>query len=130
MSKTLLKTDNIVIDYGIVRAIKGISLEVKEGTIVAILGSNGAGKSTLIKSISGMTKVKSGTITFNGKRIENLRPYEITKLRVSQSPEGRQIFNGLNVEENLLVGAYSLKGEIIEEEVNGVIIKKDRKSVV
>lgn len=124
MSKTLLKTDNIVIDYGIVRAIKGISLEVKEGTIVAILGSNGAGKSTLIKSISGMTKVKSGTITFNGKRIENLRPYEITKLRVSQSPEGRQIFNGLNVEENLLVGAYSLKGEIIEEEVNGVIIKK------
>jgi len=115
----LLEIRDLVIDYGIIRAVKGINLDVNEGKIVAILGANGAGKSTLIKSISGVTKIKSGTITFNKDDITNKDPHKITAKGILQSPEGRMIFTGLTVEENLKVGAYSLKPEIREVIKNG-----------
>ncbi len=105
----LLEIKDLVIDYGIIKAVKGIHIEVKPGTIVALLGANGAGKSSLIRSISGAVKVKSGEILYQGKNIANLDPHKISELGIKQSPEGRMIFTGLTVEENLLAGAYTVK---------------------
>jgi branched-chain amino acid transport system ATP-binding protein len=110
MNKPILEINNLEIDYGIVKAVKGINMVVPEGSIVAILGANGAGKTSTIRSISGMTKVKSGEIIYKGERIENLPPYKIVQKGILQSPEGRLILTGLTVEENLLVGAYTIKG--------------------
>ena len=108
----LLEIKDLVIDYGIIKAVKGVNLSVEEGKIVAILGANGAGKSTLIRSISGATRVKSGQISFNSEDITNKDPHKIASKGILQSPEGRMIFYGLTVEENLRVGAYSLKPEM------------------
>ncbi len=116
----LLEIKDLVIDYGIIRAVKGVNLNVGEGQIVAILGANGAGKSTLIRSISGVTKIKSGSITYNGENITNQESFKITSKGILQSPEGRMIFQGLTVEENLLVGAYSLKKEQRTTTIDGI----------
>jgi branched-chain amino acid transport system ATP-binding protein len=111
----ILQIQDLIVDYGIIRAVKGVSMEVNEGTIVAVLGANGAGKSTTIRAVSGIVKAKSGAIIFDGKDITNELPYKIAYLGIVQSPEGRMILNGLTVEDNLLVGAYSLKSETIEK---------------
>jgi branched-chain amino acid transport system ATP-binding protein len=110
----ILEIKNLVVDYGIIRAIKGIDLSVEEGTIVAILGANGAGKTTTIRTVNGIVKAQSGKIVYNGEEITNLDPYKLAAKGIIQSPEGRMILNGLTVEENLLVGAYSLKSEIVD----------------
>src|SRR5690554_1821984 len=120
-NEVLLEIKDLEIDYGIVKAVKGISMKVHRGTIVAILGANGAGKTSTIRSISGLTKVKSGKIIYKGEEIQNLPSYEIVKKGIMQSPEGRMILNGLTVEENLMVGAYSIKS--VKEDG----IKKKRK---
>lgn len=109
MGNPILKITDLVVDYGIIRAIKGINLEVQEGTIVAILGANGAGKTSTIRTINGVVKAASGNIYFKNTRITNLEPYRLAAKGIIQSPEGRLILRGLTVEENLLVGAYSLK---------------------
>src|SRR5690606_22802731 len=109
MNKNVLEIKNLEIDYGIVKAVKGINMMVPKGSIVAILGANGAGKTSTIQSISGLTKVKSGEILYNGEPIQNLPPYKIVSKGIMQSPEGRLILNGLTVEENLLAGAYTIK---------------------
>jgi len=114
MNDILLEIKDLEIDYGIVKAVKGVDMIVKKGTIVAILGANGAGKTSTIRSISGLTKVKSGKIIFNGEEIQNLPTYEIVKKGIMQSPEGRMILNDLTVEENLKIGAYAIKS-IIED---------------
>lgn len=124
----ILEIRDLIIDYGIIRAVKGINMDVNEGTIVAILGANGAGKTTTVRSISGIVKVKSGTINFNDKNISNIDPYKIASKGIIQSPEGRLILNGLSVEENLLVGAYSLKeGEVSMIDADGKRYKKTLK---
>ncbi len=107
----MLEVKNLVVDYGIIRAIKGIDLFVEEGTIVAILGANGAGKTTTIRTINGMVKAASGEIKLKNEKITNMEPYKLATKGVIQSPEGRMILKGLTVEENLFVGAYSLKSE-------------------
>jgi len=117
----LLEIKDLTIDYGIIRAVKGVNLEVNQGTIVAILGANGAGKSSLIRSVSGLTRVSGGEIVYNGEAIQNLDPHKIAYKGVLQSPEGRMILYGLTVEENLRVGAYSLKPKTIE--VDGQLVK-------
>jgi branched-chain amino acid transport system ATP-binding protein len=114
MEDYILQVKNLVVDYGIIRAIKGIDLNVKKGSIVAILGANGAGKSTTIRSINGIVKPKSGKILFDGENITGMAPYRLAKKGIIQSPEGRMILRGLTVEENLLVGAYSLKATRID----------------
>src|SRR5690554_3377203 len=119
----ILQIKDLVIDYGIIRAVKNVNLNVEEGHIVAILGANGAGKSSLIRSISGATKVKSGSITFNEEQITNLDPHKIAQKGILQSPEGRLILYGLTVEENLRVGAYSLKPMIKTTVENGIKVK-------
>jgi len=102
----MLKLVNIETSYGGIRALKGISLRVDEGEIVALIGSNGAGKSTTLMSISGITKASSGQIIFNGIPIEETEPDKIVALGLSQVPEGRRIFPRLTVLENLDMGAF------------------------
>lgn len=111
MNKEILRIDNLVINYGAITACKGVTIHVKEGTITALLGANGAGKSSLIRSISGIVKVSGGDIVYLGSSIKNQASYRIAKKGIIASPEGRLIFNGLTVEENLKTGAYSLKAK-------------------
>ena len=87
-------------------AIKGISLEIKERQIVAILGANGAGKTTILKTISGVIEPQKGSITFMDKRIDRMEPNRIVRLGISHVPEGREVFHDLTVGENLMMGAY------------------------
>lgn len=121
MSNYILEIKDLEIDYNIVKAVKGINMNVEKGTIVAILGANGAGKTSTIRSISGFTKVKDGKIIYNGEEIQNQHAYKIVQKGIMQSPEGRMILNGLTVEENLLVGAYSIDSQT---DNNGVKIPR------
>ena len=109
MSNTILKLDNLTVSYGSIKALKEISIQVREGEIVALLGANGAGKTTTLKSLSGIVPVEKGSIDFFGKDIANLAPEKITSLGIVQSPEGRQIFLDITVEENLRIGAFTIK---------------------
>ncbi len=104
-----LKVQNLHIKYGNIVALKGISFEVNEGEIVSLIGANGAGKSTTLRAISGLLKPVSGEIIFDGKPIQGMKPHEIVRLGLLQSPEGRGIFANLSVMENLEMGAYTRK---------------------
>lgn len=108
---SLLHIENLIVDYGYIRAIKGISMDVPEGQIVAILGANGAGKSTTIRAVSGIVKANGGKIVFRNENIANKEVHKIASRGIIQSPEGRMILNGLTVEENLRVGAYTLRSK-------------------
>ncbi len=103
----MLTVENLFASYGAVRALHGVSLEVNEGELVALLGVNGAGKSTTLKSIMGVLRPVKGTVTFLGQEITNRKPEVIVKRGVSLVPEGRDIFGTLTVEENLRLGAFS-----------------------
>jgi branched-chain amino acid transport system ATP-binding protein len=102
----LLEVDDIHTFYGNIEALKGISLEVEEGEVVTLIGSNGAGKSTTLRSISGLTPPRTGTIRFDGSDISATPPQDIVQLGISQSPEGRHCFPRMSVRENLELGAY------------------------
>jgi branched-chain amino acid transport system ATP-binding protein len=103
---SFLEVDNIATFYGNIQALKGISLTVEEGECVTLIGSNGAGKSTTLRSISGLTPPRSGTIKLGGEEIQALPPQEIVGLGICQSPEGRKCFQRMTVRENLELGAY------------------------
>ena len=105
----MLRIENLHVSYGPIRALKGISLEVKEGEIATLIGSNGAGKSTTLSAITGLVKAQSGSISFRDENITNMAPYKIVQRGVSLSPEGREVFPALTVEENLRLGAYTRK---------------------
>ena len=111
MSKNerLLEVKDLHVSYGAITAIKGIDLYVNRGEVVTILGANGAGKTTTLRTISGLLKPVSGEIVFDGNGITQLPAHEIVSLGMSHSPEGRRVFGTLSVEENLMMGAYSLK---------------------
>ena len=118
----LLKVDNIRIHYKKIEAVKGISIEVEEGTIVTLLGSNGAGKSTVLRAISGLKHPSSGEIIFSGERIDHVLPQDIVRLGISHVPEGRGIFPDMTVAENLELGAYLRKdGSEISRDMEGVL---------
>ena len=102
----MLKIDNIVVRYGSLQALNGVSLEVNEGEIVALLGSNGAGKSTTINSVSGIVPVVSGDILYKGESIKDLPAHERVKMGIVQVPEGRRLFPSMTVMDNLLAGNY------------------------
>ena len=104
---TALRLRDVEVDYGAVRALRGISLDVEPGSIVALLGANGAGKSTIQKAISGLLTPSAGDIEFDGHRLNSLSPREIIRLGIAPVPEGRRIFKDLTVSENLRMGAYS-----------------------
>ncbi|MBI5207850.1 MAG: ABC transporter ATP-binding protein [Candidatus Firestonebacteria bacterium] len=102
----MLKLEDVNTYYGNIHALKGISIEIKQGEIACLLGANGAGKSTTLMSISGVCKVSSGKIFFNGQDITNLSCDKIVSMGISQIPEGRRIFPYLTVLENLEIGAF------------------------
>jgi branched-chain amino acid transport system ATP-binding protein len=106
VSGSLLSVRDLVVHYGVVRALSGISLEVPEGRIVALIGANGAGKSTTLRAISGLVRPTSGSVEFQGRSIAGLPSHQIVALGVAQAPEGRGIFLNLTVRENLDLGAY------------------------
>jgi branched-chain amino acid transport system ATP-binding protein len=105
----MLIIENLNINYGAIKAVKGINLTVKEKSIVTLIGANGAGKSTILRTISGIVKAASGKIIFLGKDIMNQPPSKIVELGISHAPEGRLIFANLSVQENLEMGAYTRK---------------------
>lgn len=105
----MLSVNNIDVFYGNIHALKDVSLEINEGEIVTLIGANGAGKSTLLKTISGLLKPKSGEISFEGSSIASKVAQAIVKKGISHVPEGRRVFAGMTVEENLELGAYLRK---------------------
>ena len=105
----MLKIDNLTVNYGEIKAIKNISIHVDKGQIVTLIGANGAGKSTLLKTISGLLKPTGGTIEFEGASVLTIPPQTIVSKGIVHVPEGRRIFSGMSVEENLLLGAYLRK---------------------
>jgi branched-chain amino acid transport system ATP-binding protein len=105
----MLEIKNVSSAYGMIQILWDVSLKVNEKEIVSIIGPNGAGKTTLVKTIMGLLPAKSGTIKFRGENIEKLPPYEIVKKKISLIPEGREIFPRLTVEENILLGAYTIR---------------------
>jgi branched-chain amino acid transport system ATP-binding protein len=109
----LLEVDGLCVNYAHIEAIRDITFGVEEGSIATLIGANGAGKTTTLKTISGLRRVRAGSVRFEGRDITNIPPYERVKLGISQSPEGRGIFPGMTVSENLDMGAY---------------VRKDRKS--
>ncbi|MGE4339293.1 MAG: ABC transporter ATP-binding protein [Pigmentiphaga sp.] len=107
----MLKLDSVKIAYGAIQAVKGVSLEVRQGEVVMIMGANGAGKSTLLKSICGLEPVAEGSIRFEGKDITKLKSHERVGLGIAMSPEGRGVFSDQTVRDNLLLGAYLRRGD-------------------
>ena len=108
-NELLLEVKGLHVSYGAIHAIKGIDLHVNKGEVVTILGANGAGKTTTLRTISGLLKPTEGSIIFDGKDITPIQAHDIVSLGMSHSPEGRRVFGTLSVEENLMMGAYSLK---------------------
>jgi branched-chain amino acid transport system ATP-binding protein len=105
----MIEIRNLSVSYGAINALHGISLQIRQGDIVTLIGANGAGKTTTLKTISGLLKTRGGEILFEGRNIANLPPHQIVKLGISQVPEGRMIFANLTVQENLMMGAYLQK---------------------
>ncbi|MDF2877311.1 MAG: livF [Clostridia bacterium] len=105
----MLKVDNIEVYYGAIHAIKGVSFEVKKGQIVSLIGANGAGKTTIMHTVSGLIKPQTGTISFSGTDISNVRAHTIVEMGMAHVPEGRRVFSKMTVKENLEMGAYSRK---------------------
>jgi len=109
--KTILSLRGLKVKYGPIEALKGINIDVEEGTVVALLGANGAGKTTTLQTISGLVGAAEGKIIYDGKDITNMEAEKITSIGIAQSPEGRQIFADLTVAENLKVGAFTVKSK-------------------
>ncbi len=129
----MLKLVGVETYYGKVKALHGVSLEVKEGQLVTILGANGAGKTTILKTISGLVEPEQGTIHFENRRIDRMDPEKIVSMGISHVPEWRRIFPELTVEENLLMGGFLLKEkdllfERMEEAFHHFPILRKRKS--
>jgi branched-chain amino acid transport system ATP-binding protein len=101
----LLKVDDLTVKYGAVTALKGVSIEVRKGEAIALIGANGAGKSTLLRAISGLVQPVSGSIQFSGQAIRGRSPADILRMGIAHSPEGRRLFGSLTVAENLRLGA-------------------------
>src|SRR4051812_23231412 len=117
----MLQIDNIDVYYGKIQALKGVSLTVNDGELVALIGSNGAGKSTTLRTISGLMRPKQGSITYNGQPIDKMASHEIVRLGVVHCPEGRHIFGSLSVNENLRLGAAA--------QTDANLIERTRKDV-
>lgn len=130
----MLKVENLHVYYGNIHAIKGIDLEVQEGEIVSLIGANGAGKTTTLQSISGLIPSKDGSVVFEGENIEKRKAHLITKLGIAQVPEGRRVFTGLSVLDNLKLGAFLINDtkKNIEKDIEDIYEKfpvlKERKN--
>lgn len=122
----MLEVKGLSVYYGAINALNDVSLEVREGEVVSIIGSNGAGKSTMLRTVSGLTRPRTGTITFRGEDLTQVSPDKIVQLGISQSPEGRRIFTNMTVRENLLLGAHTRKDGDIEADMEKVMSRFPR----
>jgi branched-chain amino acid transport system ATP-binding protein len=122
----MLQIRDINVFYGAIQALENVSIDVNPGEIVAIIGSNGAGKSTLLRTISGLLRPRTGSITFKGKDLCDVPPDNIVKLGISQSPEGRRIFTNMSVEENLKLGAFIRKDGDVAKDMEDVLTRFPR----
>ena len=105
----MLKVTDLIVNYGVIQATKGVSFEVNEGEIIALIGANGAGKTTILQTVTGLISPKSGKIEFEGKEITKTPAHKIVTLGMAHVPEGRRVFADLTVYENLIMGAYTRK---------------------
>ena len=105
----LLEIKDLEVNYGVIKAIKGVSFDVNEGEIIALIGANGAGKTTILHTIIGLIQAKKGSIVFDGKELTKTPPHKIVSMGMAHVPEGRRIFQQLSVLENLKLGAYTRK---------------------
>ena len=105
----MLEIKDLEVCYGVIRAIKGISFEVNQGEVIALIGANGAGKTTILHTITGLVPAKSGSILFEGKELTKMPAHKIVSMGMAHVPEGRRIFQQLSVLENLKLGAYTRK---------------------
>lgn len=121
----MLKVENINVYYGQIHAIKDISFEVNEGEVVALIGANGAGKSTTLKTVSGLLRSRTGSITFMDQHIDKIDAYKLVKHGLAHVPEGRRIFLQMSVMENLEMGAYT-KGSVSQEDIENVFARFPR----
>ena len=114
----MLEVKDLVVSYGKIKAVKGINFSVEQGRVVCLIGTNGAGKTTTLRTISGLLRPESGSILFEGKRIDTVPAHRIVSLGLAHSPEGRRIFPRMTVEENLMLGAYSRKDAELKEDLD------------
>ncbi|MBA2311221.1 MAG: ABC transporter ATP-binding protein [Actinobacteria bacterium] len=119
MTDDLLELQDVVVRYGGIEAVRGISFNVADGELVTLIGGNGAGKTTTLTTISGIKRPSGGTISFAGERIDNLPAHEVVELGVCQAPEGRRIFPRMSVRENLVMGAFA-RGSAKQADVDRV----------
>ena len=115
----MLKIENLVVNYGGIEAVKGISLDVPDGNIITLVGANGAGKSSTLRSIAGLVKAKSGSITLDGEELLGLSTPDIVSTRITMVPEGRRVFPDMTVLENLKIGAY-LRKDSLKDDIDHV----------
>ena len=117
----MLRVENLAVNYGMINAVRGVNFEVNQGEIVSLIGANGAGKSTILRTISGLIKPASGTLTYEGQNITKPNAQKIVQLGISHVPEGRHVFKGLSVRENLEMGAFLRKDRAnIEADIQAV----------
>nr|WP_040160959.1 ABC transporter ATP-binding protein [Mobilicoccus massiliensis] len=116
----LLEVRDLVVAYGKIKAVKGISFDVDEGQVVCLIGTNGAGKTTTLRTISGLLRPAQGSITFDGTSLTSVPAHKIVSLGMAHSPEGRRIFPRMSVEENLMLGAYSRKDKEFKADLDEV----------
>lgn len=117
----MLKIENVIVHYGVIEAIKGVTFEVNKGEIISLIGANGAGKTTTLNTISGLIRPTSGEVTYKDKPIMKASTRDIVASGISQVPEGRRVFNGMTVKENLEMGAFLRNDrEGIQEDLKGV----------
>ncbi|WP_300122433.1 ABC transporter ATP-binding protein [uncultured Enterococcus sp.] len=119
----MLKIQDLSVHYGMIQAVHNVSFEVKQGEIVSLIGANGAGKTTILRTISGLVRPSSGQIVFEGKNIEKAAPQKIVADGLSQVPEGRHVFSGLTVQENLDMGAFLRKDSTLKDDFEQIFAK-------
>lgn len=128
----MLKVDNLSVRYGMIQAVHNVSFQVNQGEIVSLIGANGAGKTTILRTISGLIRPSEGSIVFEGQAIEKSAPQKIVASGLSQVPEGRHVFPGLTVQENLEMGAFLRKDSNVKADYEQVFAKfpvlKERKN--
>ncbi|MGN1089241.1 MAG: ABC transporter ATP-binding protein, partial [Huintestinicola sp.] len=118
---SMLHIENLQVSYGAINAVKGISFDVEQGEIIALIGANGAGKTTILHTITGLVPAKSGSITFNGTELTKTPAHKIVSMGMAHVPEGRRIFQQLTVYENLMLGAFTRTDKAeIESSLEGV----------
>ena len=120
----MLKVTDLKVYYGVIQAIKGISFEVNEGEVIALIGANGAGKTTMLHTVTGLVEAKAGTVEFEGRDITKMPGHKIVTLGMAHVPEGRRVFSDLTVLENLKLGAYTRKDKNEVEETLKMVYKR------